>query len=543
MMKNLIQAFLTLFIFVTLATLISTGMGDEYGPPMPSDEFIENAAEEYFNELKQPKFSPEDEKLYAGLVGYEIRKVHSITQVSSPRPKICISNGVHFIGHWEEGSYGAEVYGDRPIGSLDRFYDSNEGDYYWKFSMVGVVASGYSNMGFKPGWFINPDWEDKVYAWWCYSKDSDGRKDGGSYDGEDSVSDGSPLETVVGVAAGVAAVAGVGFFVKTLAAKKKTGSMAKALARPPPKSQVPAKAAPQVQATQQPYSEIDPTVRRWIENNPIYSGYWRVTPDGRFVTNELYPDYNIPIEWIKGTSTEPLTELFSTPVPNMEHSLHSSRIVTSIKKQNPELLDKLTIGSWKKLNDGERMNIVHKFADTIAKQHNMPSIKVELDPNLEYRAVYDWNSEPPRIQISPNVLEDPAGSIRTITHEFQHHLQYTDPEKLPGGTKEYVNAIKKNLENYIHPSIDPVRYAGQLWERDAENMAKQMSERISKAAYRQKFEKLVEFVWGEEGLKSLNRIEKEEAQKKLDKLFDKLFGEEGAEILSKKRPSKLGRGR
>ena len=87
----MVQVFLTLSIF---ATLILNAISDEYGPPMPSDDYIEKAAEEYFIKLKQPWASPEDEKLYAGLVGYEISKVHGIAQRSSPRPMVCIINEV-----------------------------------------------------------------------------------------------------------------------------------------------------------------------------------------------------------------------------------------------------------------------------------------------------------------------------------------------------------------------------------------------------------------------------------------------------------------
>ncbi|GEM_PF-1435456 len=548
-LRKVVQVFLVLSIF---ATLILSAISDEYGPPMPSDDFIENAAEEYFLELKQPKFSPEDEELYAGLVGYEIRRVHNVTQVSSPRPKVCIYNEVLFIGHWEEGSYGAEVYGDRPIGSLDRFYDSNEGDYYWKFSMVGVVASGYSNMGFKPGWFINPDWGDKVYAWWCYSKDSDGSEDdgsydgedGSSYDGEDSVSDDFPLEIIVGLTVLVTVIAGVGLFVISLVSGKKTGSMTKTqIHPPPPPPPFSAEAAPQVQLAEQPYSEIDPDVKRWIENIPVYPGYWYVTPDGKYVTNTINPDYTIPVEWVKGTSTEPLAELFSTPVPNMQHRVFSSRITALIKRNNPELLDKLTLGSWRKLDGDQQRSVLEKFADNLAEQVGMPQIKVELDPELDYGAAYDWNSKPPRILINPKSMNCPAEAIRVVTHEFQHYVQHTAPEKIVGGTPEYIDALKKNCDNYIHHSDDPVRYAGQLWERDAENMARIMREKINKAAYRQKLEELVEVVWGKEGLEILNKLNKTEAEKKLDKIFDTVFGKEGADILPRQHPSKKGRSR
>ena len=535
----MVQVFLTLSIF---ATLFLNAISDEYGPPMPSDDYIEKAAEEYFIKLKRPWASPEDEKLYAGLVGYEISKVHSITQRSSPRPMVCISNEVFFIGRWEEGSYGAEVYGDKPMASLDRFYGSNEGDYYWEFSQVGVVASGYSNMDFKPGWFINPEWGDKIYAWWCYPEDSDGSEDGGSNGGKDDGADGFPLGIIIGLTVLVAVIAGVGLFAISLVTGKKAGYMAKTRIRPPPPPPPPSpdQAAPQVQITQQPYSEIDPAVRKWMENNPIYPGYWYVTPDGKYVANEIYPDYTIPVEWIKGTSSEPLAELFSTPVPDMEHSLHSSRMAALIKRTNPALLDKFTERSWRELDEGQRRDVLQKFADTLAKQLKMPRINVELDPNLEYPAVYDWNSNPPRIQIRPSgsMWESPFHSIGTINHEFQHYLQHTAPEKVVGGTPEYVNTLKKNLDNYIHPSVDPVRYSGQLWERDAESIAKHMREKISKAAYRQKLEKLVEAVWDKEGLEILNKLDKEEAEKKLNKLFDTIFGKEGANILPRRHPSR-----
>jgi hypothetical protein len=68
----------------------------------------------------------------------------------------------------------------------------------------------------------------------------------------------------------------------------------------------------------------------------------------------------------------------------MEHSLDSSKITALIKRTNPELLDKLTLASWRELDEGQRKVLLQKFADTVAEQLKTPQINVEVDPDLEY---------------------------------------------------------------------------------------------------------------------------------------------------------------
>jgi len=524
-----------LILFI-IAALIPNGMCDEYGPPLPGDDYIENAAEFYYQDLKYNTYLD----WVDDLVGYEIRKVHRISEYPD---EVCIENGVIFIGRWEAGSYGAENIGDFPLARL--IYITEDGESGWLFE-GGDKQTAIAKLYNRPGWFTKPEWGLTVYSSWCYPKGSDGGIDGNSDGDQDGWSDGIedgipiygglegfPFETIVGFTVAAAVIAGVGLFVKSIVAGKKADSMAKASARSAPKPAAPAQAAPQVQTAQQPYSEIEPTVRRWIENNPIYPGYWYVTADGKYVSNEINPEYKIPVEWIKGTSSEPLSELFSTPVPDMEHSLHSTRMAALIKRTKPELLDKLTEGSWKKLDESQRRYILQNFVDTIAQQLKVPSVKLEFDPNLDYPGIYDGGSGTPRIQIksSGNMWDSPFHSVGIITHELQHYLQHVAPEKLVGATKKYIDVIKKNADNYIQHKVDPVRYAGQLYERDAESIGKHMREKISRSAYQHKFEKLVEAVWDKEGLKILDKLDRQAAQQKLDRIFDSIFGKEGANIL------------
>ncbi len=508
-MKKAVQIFLTL---TTIVILLSNAEGNVSCPELPTDEQIQEAAREFYNNLKERGYPIE-----------EYRAIKAFYYIDQNR----VLNVVLFFAIWEEGSWAEESFGNGPYAVLVGEYRQNK--LHWFFS-EDVEIPRY----WMAGWQIPFECEDGA---------PEETEDGLPTDG----GEGFPLGIITAITVLIAVMAGVGVLLLSKGKKAPTMKRNQIYTPPPPPPTppptAPATAVPQVQPSQMPYSQIDPAVRRWLEKNPIYPGYWYVTQDGKYVTNEINPDYTIPVEWIKGTSSEPLAELFSTPVPEMAQSLHSSRITALIKRNNPELLDKLTLNSWRELSEDQRRDLLQKFANTLAEQLKTPSINVELDPNLEYSAVYDWNSDPPRIQISSRSMNCPSYSIGLVTHEFQHYIQHTATEKLPGATLEYLNAMKKNLENYIHHSVDPVRYAGQLWERDAESIAKIMSNKISEAAYRQKFERLVETIWGKEGLEILNKQYKAEAERKLERLFDKIFGKEGADILPKQPPSKTGSGR
>jgi len=492
-LKKVVPIFLTLS---TIAILLSNAQGSFSCPDLPTDEQIQEAAREFYDNLKE-----------RGYPIAEYRAIKAFYYIDKDR----VLNFVLFFAIWEEDSWAEESIGSGPYAVLVGEYRQNK--LHWFFSEAVEIPRYW-----MAGWQIPFECEDRAPE-----KTEDGLPpDGG---------DGFPLGIITAIAVLIAVMAGVGVLVlsKGTKAPPMKGNQIYSPPPPPPRPPSPAQTAPQV--AQQPYEEIDPAVRRWLENNPIYPGYWYVTQDGEYVTNEINPDYTIPVEWIKGPSSEPLAEIFSTPVPKIAQSLHSSRITALVKRNKPELLDKLTLNSWRKLSEDQRRDVTQKFADILADRLEISSINVELDPHLEYSAVYDWYSDPPRIQISPGTMNCPAYSIGAVTHEFQHYIQHTAPEKIPGATPEYLNAMKKNLENYIHHSVDPVRYAGQLWERDAESMAKIMSNKIIKAAYQQRFERLVETIWGKEGLEILNKQSKAEAERKLERLFDKIFGEEGADIL------------
>jgi len=444
---------------------------------LPSDSQISEAGINYFNYLKDRGYP---------IASYETIKVHKAGGWYGGGSDIV--NYVIFIAYWQQDSY----YSDGPYAIL---VQSSLGEWAFREPFPGEyhLLEGYSL-----GWVTT----DGATT----DEDSEERPEDGSVGGEDLVGgeDRFPLELIIGLVVLIAVIAGLGFFGKNLAKGKKADTPRKTRTYALPPAQT-------AQVFEQlPYSLIDPVVKKWIEENPIYPGYWFVTSDGKFVTNEINPEYTIPVEWIKGTSDYQLAEIFSTPVPSAKHEMNADAMQWLAKNVAPELLEKFTLGSWSKLKEDQKKEAFKKFEDLLAFSFEIPPLDIEFDPNLEYEAAYDRNAKPPKIQVKPSgrTWDSPMMAIRAITHEFQHHIQHVAPEKLIGGTPAYRNAVQKNVENYISYEDDPVRYAGQLIERDAESIAKNMANAISKAAYERKLERLVETIWGKTGLKILKKPSK-----------------------------------
>ncbi|MDI9644144.1 MAG: hypothetical protein QFX35_02855 [Candidatus Verstraetearchaeota archaeon] len=431
---------------------------------LPSDGEISAAASEYFNYLKGRGYP---------IQSYQAIKVHKAGGWYGGSSEIV--NYVIFVAYWQQGSY----YNDGPYAIL---VQGSGGAWSFREPLPGEyhLLEGYSL-----GWVSS--------------------NGGGGGGGGDDGSDEFPLEVLIGLIVLVAVIAGLGFFGKNLAAGKKgkTPSAKAAFANPPPPQ-----ASGAATATQAPAPQVDPDVQRWIDNNPVYSGYWMVTPDGRYVTNTINPLYTIPVDWIKGTSSYPDAEIFSTLVPEKEHETFGHFVGQTMKIIGYPNLHDFTKKSWDALSDDQKKARLKEFSDMLAELHEIPKIDVDFDPNSRFTGYYDWNSNPPKIVIRSNGDEwnSPEYLLGTISHELQHHIQTNFPNKLKGGTPQYINAMNKNLANYTHYDVDPVQYAGQLMERDAESIRKHISRNVSRVAYERKLEMLVESVWGENGLNILKSL-------------------------------------
>jgi hypothetical protein len=235
-------------------------------------------------------------------------------------------------------------------------------------------------------------------------------------------------------------------------------------------------------------------VSKWIATRTTYPGSWILSPDGKSVKMEGLSGYEIPVEWIAGTSENEIENIiFGTEIPVSDHEQLANTITRKIDGTD---LETFTRSRWVEMGDEEKKDALTRLAQNLGKQLGESSVTVELDPNMTF-----GNGEPMdacftngTVKINPNssLWNKPREMIERLAHEVKHQQQ-GNPNN-PMENEAARNAATVNDQNYHTFDSDPVKYSGQYVENDCNSFAQNVRSKLRGKAIAEQEEKLFNFL-------------------------------------------------
>lgn len=235
-------------------------------------------------------------------------------------------------------------------------------------------------------------------------------------------------------------------------------------------------------------------VSKWIATRTTYPGSWVLSPDGRTVGMEGLSGYEIPVEWITGTSENAIENvIFGTEIPAADHEQLANNLTQNIDSTD---LESFTHSKWGEMDDPARQDALTKLAQNLGTQLGESNVKVELDPTMIF-----GNGEPMDacftngiVKINPNssLWNKPGEMIERLAHEVKHQ-QHGNPGN-PMENETARNAATVNEQNYHEYDSDPTRYSGQYVENDCNSFAQNVRSKLRGEAISQQEEKLFNFL-------------------------------------------------
>ncbi|WP_024546546.1 hypothetical protein [Picosynechococcus sp. NKBG15041c] len=250
---------------------------------------------------------------------------------------------------------------------------------------------------------------------------------------------------------------------------------------------------------------FDPRVNQWIGSREVYSNDWEVTPDGKFVTLKDNPLFVIPVSQITGDSGDDWATIFSTPVPTADHDQYVNNVVdTALVIDSLEALTgdsdirPLTRTGWNQLSDTDKQQTLQYIANLCGHELGVGPVQVDFVSGLKdssgnmVHAHFDPSTGHVVFNTDSHLYQNPQSAIATIGHEAKHAQQWDPNNPMENPTARH--AATTNEQNYTHPSKDPVIYAGQYNENDAESFGNRLGNALSKEAYKKELDS-VKDVW------------------------------------------------
>lgn len=247
-------------------------------------------------------------------------------------------------------------------------------------------------------------------------------------------------------------------------------------------------------APQTPSGAPSGPAQAWIGSRTVYPGSWNISPDGTKILLDGYPGYEIPIEWVTGTSQNTTENtIYNTGLPTGDHDQAAGNV-----NQNTDSEDagNFTKSKWSSLDNNARLAALSKLAQTIGQQLGESGVTVQLDPNMTFSngqtmdAVYDNGV----VKINPNSTfwDDPGKMVETIAHEVKHQQQWNPANPMENQTAR--NAASVNQQNYHDFNSDPAKYAGQYVENDANSFGQKVRQQIRGRAVSDQEKKMFDFL-------------------------------------------------
>lgn len=151
-----------------------------------------------------------------------------------------------------------------------------------------------------------------------------------------------------------------------------------------------------------------------------------------------------------------------------------------LEMQYRDSFEKLSNGSWEKMDLNERVETLNKIEQFAAMMDKRPPAKFEIDSKMEKsrNGIYDTNQNI-IVQNAESVQgNNPDKSIRDLLHEGRYAYQYdciTHPERHREVSDDQIKEWKNNFENYIVAGKNGDRrsYHNQPVERDARRFSKE----------------------------------------------------------------------
>lgn len=182
--------------------------------------------------------------------------------------------------------------------------------------------------------------------------------------------------------------------------------------------------------------------------------------------------------FIIGISLLPLVIAISIPIigviSNVGRKLTATDLMKQQVKDTIETLkdvEGLTQAEWDKLNNDERLELLQKVEDALAKSQGRPRVDLRSG-DIDGNGLYHGSDDPPTIEINNALLTqgDLHATLTTLAHESRHAYQYYAIENADfHPDAEQVESWRTNFEegNYIEPAKNPKGYWNQPVERDA----------------------------------------------------------------------------
>ncbi|QCS51106.1 hypothetical protein FEK30_16480 (plasmid) [Picosynechococcus sp. PCC 11901] len=254
-----------------------------------------------------------------------------------------------------------------------------------------------------------------------------------------------------------------------------------------------------------PDAPFDPRVNQWIGSREVYSNDWEVTPDGKFVTLKDNPLFVIPISQITGDSGDDWATIFSTPVPSADHDQYVEGIVdTALIIDSLEALTgdseirPLTRSGWNQLSDADKQQTLQYIANLCGHKLGVGPVQVDFGSGLKdangnmVHAHFDPNTGRVVFNTDSYMYKNPQQAIATIGHEVKHAQQWDPNNPMENPTARH--AATTNAQKYTGSDTDPVIYAGQYNENDAESFGNRLGNALSKEAYKKELASIKD-VW------------------------------------------------
>ncbi|MEB3226115.1 MAG: hypothetical protein VKJ86_09970 [Synechococcus sp.] len=254
-----------------------------------------------------------------------------------------------------------------------------------------------------------------------------------------------------------------------------------------------------------PDAPFDQRVNQWIGSREVYRNDWEVTPDGKFVTLKDNPLFVIPISQITGDSGDDWATIFSTPIPTADHDQYVEGIVdTALVIDSLEALTgdseirPLTRTGWNQLSDADKQQTLQYIANLCGHKLGVGPVQVDFGSGLKdangnmVHAHFDPSTGRVVFNTDSQLYQNPQSAIATIGHEVKHAQQWDPNNPLENPTARH--AATTNAQKYTGPDTDPVIYAGQYNENDAESFGNRLGNALSKEAYKKELESIKD-VW------------------------------------------------
>jgi hypothetical protein len=180
------------------------------------------------------------------------------------------------------------------------------------------------------------------------------------------------------------------------------------------------------------------------------------------------------------TVDEDLRDIFYTELPPVDVE---TPIISMDANLSEEIYQSFSKDNWAALNNDQRLEIISETANALKNglgDNKEIKMDVVINPNMASDANCVAQSIPPKIEINPNVIDDPEKIIEIIGHEVRHYQQINRNESTSLGDLKYDEIAYKNYQNQYDPNLDRTLYDKSFIERDARNFAEKFVQEFNK---------------------------------------------------------------